>query len=83
MERFGSDQSKKCSTPLEANIKLGRNGGKLLDDPRSYRALVGSLIYLTITTADISFSVGLVSRFMQEPRKPHLDAAKHVLKYVL
>jgi len=38
---------------------------------------------LTTTRPGISFSVGLVSRFMQEPRKPHLDAAKHVLKYVL
>jgi len=76
-------EAKKCATPLEANIKLRRGGGNLLDDTQPYRALVGSLIYLTITRPNIFFSVGLVSQFMQEPRKPHFDAAKHILKYVL
>jgi len=80
--RFGLNQSKWCSTPLDTNIKLRRDEGKLLSDPRPYRALVGSLIYLTITRPNIAFSVGLVSRYMQEPRKPHLEAAKRILKYV-
>jgi hypothetical protein len=80
--RFGLNRSKWCSTPLDANIKLRCKEGKLLPDPRPYRALVGSLIYLTITRPDIAFSVGLVSRYMQAPRKPHLEAAKRTLKYV-
>jgi len=80
--RFGLNQSKWCSTPLDTNIKLRREEGKLLPDPRPYRALVGSLIYLTITGPDIAFSVGLVSRYMQAPRKPHLEAAKRILKYI-
>jgi len=74
------NQSKRCSTPLEA--KLRREEGSLLANPQPYRALVGSLLYLTITRPNISFSVGLVSRFMQSPRKPHLEAAKKILKYV-
>jgi len=41
-----------------------------------------SLIYLTITRSDISFIVGQVSCYMQEPRKPHLEAANGILKYV-
>lgn len=82
VDRFGINTSKHCSTPLEPNIKIRRDEGKLLPDPRPYRALVGSLIYLTITRPDISFSVGLVSRYMQEPRKPQLETAKRILKYV-
>ena len=39
-----------------------------------YRLLVGSLIYLTLTRPDISYAVGIVSRFMQNPKKPHLEA---------
>jgi len=76
------NQSKRCSTLLEANKKLRREEGSLLANPQPYRALVGSLLYLTITRPDISFSVGLVSRFMQSPRKPHLEVAKKILKYV-
>ncbi|XP_033508451.1 secreted RxLR effector protein 161-like [Nicotiana tomentosiformis] len=35
-----------------------------------------------VVRSDIAFSVGYVSRFMQKPRKPHLEAAKRVLKYI-
>ena len=45
--------------------------------------MVGSLIYLTITrSADLSYAVGLVSQFMQSPRKPHLDAVRRIMRYV-
>ena len=47
-----------------------------------YRRIVGSLIYMTITRPDLSYAVGLVSQFMQAPRKPHLDAARRILMYV-
>ena len=47
-----------------------------------YRKIVGSLIYLTITRLDLSYTVGLESQFMQLPRKPHLDAARCILRYV-
>ncbi|KAL0458198.1 UNVERIFIED_CONTAM: Retrovirus-related Pol polyprotein from transposon RE1 [Sesamum latifolium] len=38
--KFGVDLSKKCSTLLDVNIKLRRDAGSLLPDPRPYRALV-------------------------------------------
>ena len=47
-----------------------------------YQQLVGSLIYLTLTRPDISYPVGVVSRYMSNPKKPHLDAVKHILRYV-
>ena len=82
IENFGVKEGKDCSIPLDANFKLRRDDGKVLPDPRKFRALVGSLIYLTITRPDIAFVVSLVSRFMQAPTKSHLDAAKGILKYV-
>ena len=47
-----------------------------------YRCTVGSLIYTTITRPNLSYAMGLVNQFMQAPRKPHLDATKHILCYV-
>ena len=39
-------------------------------DITKYREVIGSLIYLmTCTRPDISYSVGLLSRFMQEPKE--------------
>ncbi|GKV02840.1 hypothetical protein SLEP1_g15229 [Rubroshorea leprosula] len=80
--KFDLKEGKKCSTPLDINTRLRRDECSLLSSPQPYRVLVGSLIYLTITRPDIAFSVGLVSRFMQAPRKPHLEAVKQILKYV-
>lgn len=82
VDRFGLKQSKTCSTPLEISTRLRRDEGSLLADSKPFRALVGSLLYLAITMPDIAFSVGYVSRFMQRPRKPHLEAAKRILKYI-
>ncbi|KAG7551025.1 Zinc finger CCHC-type [Arabidopsis thaliana x Arabidopsis arenosa] len=82
VEKFGVHEGKTRTTPMDVNIKLRRDEGSLLPDARPYRALVGSLLYLTITRPDIAFAVGLVSRFMQAPMKPHLEAAKKILKYV-
>jgi hypothetical protein len=70
------------STPLEQNCHLHASEGELLPDPLLYRQMVGSLIYLTITRPDLCYSVGLVSQFMQTPRKPHMDAVKRIMRYV-
>ncbi|KAG6496126.1 hypothetical protein ZIOFF_043974 [Zingiber officinale] len=82
IEKFGLIDGKKRSTPLDVNTRLRRDEGTCLSDPHPFRTLVGSLIYLTITRPDIAFSVGMVSRYMQEPRKPHFEEAKKILKYV-
>jgi hypothetical protein len=51
-------------------------------DPHEYRALVGSLIYLTNTCPYIYFAVGNISRYMDKPQIAHLQAAKLILKYL-
>ena len=63
-------------------MKLNVEEGELLEDVTMYRHIVRSLIYMTITRPDLSYAIGLVSQFMQAPRKPHLDAARRILRYV-
>jgi len=43
---------------------------------------VGTLIYLTLTRSDISFAVGVMSHYMQNPKKPHLEVVRRILRYV-
>ncbi|XP_057540751.1 uncharacterized mitochondrial protein AtMg00810-like [Amaranthus tricolor] len=69
-------------TPMEPNNKLRIGEGKDLKDTRMYRQLVGSLLNLTLTRPDIAYAVGVVSRHMQNPKKPHLEAVKRILRYV-
>ena len=48
-----------------------------------YRALVGSLQYLTLATRpDLAFSVGQLARFVGDARRVQWNAAKQVLAYL-
>ena len=73
---------KPISTPMDPNVRLQEDKGKNLEDVTMYRQLVGSLTYLTLTRPDISYVVGVVSRYMSNPKKPHLDAVRRILRYV-
>ncbi len=63
-------------------MKLSADEGELVEDTTMYRRIMGSLIYMTITRPDLSYAVGVVSQFMQTPRKPHLDAVRCILRYI-
>jgi len=48
-----------------------------------YRAIVGSLMYLyQWTRPDLCFAVIFLSRYLHRPGEKHLQAAKHVLRYL-
>lgn len=89
-QRYGTNLLKKVGMldfkpllmSMEKNTKLCAQEGKGLENGTTYRQLVEILIYLTLTIANISFVVGVVSRYMQIPRKPHLEVVRQILRYV-
>ncbi|KAK3034915.1 hypothetical protein RJ639_034157 [Escallonia herrerae] len=80
LQRFGMLECKPMLTPMEPNVKFCAVEGKDLVDSSMYRQLVGSLIYLTWTRPDIAYAVGIVSRFMQIPKKPHLKMVWRIIR---
>lgn len=51
-------------------------------DVTFYKTVVGKLIFLTNIRLDITFVLGVVSRYMVRPQKPHFEATKHILRYI-
>ena len=48
-----------------------------------YSSLVGSLMYAQVCTCpDIAFVVGMLGRYLSNPRSQHWKAAKKVLRYL-
>ena len=82
LEDTGMLASKPVQFPMEHNMKLSKDSGRLLDNPTTYRRLVGRLLYLTINIPDILFAVQVLSQFMGKPRVPHLTAATRLLQYI-
>lgn len=82
LKRLNMVNCKVVATPMNVNEKLQLEDGTEKANARSFRSLVGGLIYLAHTRPDISFSMGVISRFMCNPSKHHFGAAKRILRYV-
>ena len=82
LHQFGMDNCKPAQTPLPEGLLLSKQSDSPPIDATLYRMLVGKLLFLTKTRPDISYAVSVVSRFMQSPHENHLQAAKHILRYV-
>lgn len=55
--------------------------GEVLD-VTLFKQIVESLCFLCNTRPNISYVLGLISRFMCEPKRAHMYAAKSLLRYL-
>nr|GEV54222.1 myb-like protein P [Tanacetum cinerariifolium] len=67
--------------PVNTEKKLGPNGSPVTD-PTLYRSLAGALRYLTFTRPDLLYAVQQLCIYMHDPREPHFQAMKCVLRYL-
>lgn len=80
--KFRLEQAKPAPTPMDTSLLNDASEESPCNAP--YRELVGSLLYLsTCTRPDISTSVSIVSRHVQNPTHKHWIMAKRILKYIL
>jgi hypothetical protein len=86
LNNFKMNVCNPAKTPLPCDMNIS-----LLDSPdevdpklqSEYRAIVGSLMYLyQWTRPDLGFAVTFLSRYLHKPGEKHLQAAKHVLRYL-
>jgi hypothetical protein len=82
LERFHMTDCKSTPTPFLLGVRIEDGEETPLVDITWYRQLVGILLYLTHSRLELSYAVGEISRFMQEPHELHWKAAKHILRYV-
>jgi Reverse transcriptase (RNA-dependent DNA polymerase) len=82
LQKFRMSDYNPVATPMELGAKLSKLEGGEVVDSNTYPSMIGSLRYLTFIRLDIAFVVGVVSRFMEDPRYPHLKAVKMILRYV-
>ena len=82
VKKFGLGFASSVRTPISPNVKLtvdliGKSVNLSL-----YRSMVGSLLYLTASRPDISYSVGVCARYQDNPKESHMTVLKRIIKYV-
>lgn len=73
---------KPALTPMDSRLPLEQEGSPPLSNSKSYRRLIGKLLYLCITRPDITFAIHKLSQFVSQPCEHHLSAAHRVLHYL-
>lgn len=82
LKEHGMLNAKPLQLPMDTHLKLCPDKGDELSDATPYQRLLGKLIYLSITRPDITFTVQLLTQFMQHPTNIHMQAAKRLLRYL-
>ena len=82
MKKFGLESANFVRTPMSLNVKLTIDLlGKSIDSSL-YKSMIDSLLYLTASRPDISYSVEVCARYQVNPKESHMITLKRVIKYV-
>ncbi|GKB10700.1 putative ribonuclease H-like domain-containing protein [Tanacetum coccineum] len=82
LKKFDFVNVKTASTLMEPNKALIKDEESEEIDVHLYRSLIGSLMYLTASRPDITFTVCACARFQVTPKTSHLYAVKRIFRYL-
>ena len=82
MKKFDLEFASSVRTTMSPNVKLTVDLLGKSVDPSLYRSMIGSLLYLTVSRPDISYSVGVCARYQANPKESHMSTLKRIIKYV-
>lgn len=82
LEKAGLGDCNSTRCPMDPKLVITKDEGRKIMNPTEFKILVRGLRYLVHTRPDVTYSVGIVSHFMEMPTFVHLTAAKHILRCV-
>ncbi|KAJ9542137.1 hypothetical protein OSB04_028643 [Centaurea solstitialis] len=82
LKRFHMDTSSVAKTPMASGTLIGADPKGKPVDQKTYRAIIGSLLYLTASRPDIMFATCFCARFQGNPKESHMMAVKRILRYL-
>ena len=68
--------------PMDPGLRLSKGSEEKDISEKEYRGNIGCLRYLLHTRSDLSYSVGVLSRYMQQPKESQGAALKQILRYL-
>lgn len=68
ISKFGFESAKERHNPISTTVKLTKDEDGKDVDKSLYRSMIGSLLYLTTSHPDLSYSVGVCARYHACPK---------------
>ena len=81
LKKFHFEDCKPVCTPMIVGCKLSKEDESKTVDPKHYRSMIGSLLYVTASRPDVKQVVGMVARFQAGPKESHVHAVKRIFRY--
>ena len=82
LEEAGMIACNAVQTPMEMGLKLAKSEQEKSIDATGYRKIIGCFRYLLHTRPDLSYCIGVLSRYMANPKDSHGVALKQCLRYL-
>nr|GEV92797.1 hypothetical protein [Tanacetum cinerariifolium] len=82
LRKFGLTDGKSASTPIDTEKPLLKDLDGEDVDVHTYRSMIGSLMYLTLSRPYIMFVVCACVRFQVTPKALHFHAVKRIFRYL-
>nr|GEY15298.1 putative ribonuclease H-like domain-containing protein [Tanacetum cinerariifolium] len=82
LTKFGLTDGKSASTPIDTKKPLRKDPDGEDVDVHTYKSMIGSLMYLTLSRPNIMFAVCACVRFHVTPKASHLHAVKQIFSYL-
>ena len=79
---FQLEECNPICTPMTVGYKLSKEDESKDVDPKHYRSMIGSLLYVTASRPDVKQVVGMVARFQAAPKESHVQAVKRIFRYL-
>ena len=82
LKKFQMEDSSPVGTPMFIGCKLSKDDPSPDVDQRTYRSMIGSLLYIKTSHLDIMQVVGMVGRFQYDPTQSYLVDVQRIFKYL-
>nr|GFA29849.1 hypothetical protein [Tanacetum cinerariifolium] len=82
LRKFGLTDRKSASTPIDTEKPLLKDPDGEDVDVHTYKSMISSLMYLTLSRQDIMFAVCACACFQVTPKVSHLHAVKRIFRYL-
>jgi hypothetical protein len=76
------EHSTPVSAPMVVGCKLSKYDISHDVDQRTYRSMIGNILYITTSRPDIMQVVGMEGRYQSAPKQSHLAVVKRIFKYL-